>query len=245
MQRFRNFAFLLYPESMPDNSFDVIESWKVPVFVSPLHDKDKKDGLDELKKPHYHVLIMFDGVKSIDKVKELVEPLKVVHVEVVDSKKGYARYLCHLDSANKVWYNPNEVRCFSGADYSFYSGDINRQSKNEIIREILKYVNNEGIYSYSEIVDYAFSENVKSWIQILTGKSAVVIKDYLKSKYWADYNMSNWRELRKARKVNIVLDEWHTLSKEQGSFFNPEYDKFIESHNLSFPNSCKDPSEDK
>lgn len=232
--RYRNYAFILYPESMPKNWKDIIEEWKVPTFVSPLHDKDvKEDG--ELKKPHYHALLMFDGVKSKDQVLELVGPLGVKHLENVDSKKGYARYLCHLDSLDKKHYNTNDVICFSSADYSLYSGK--QVKKKDVISDILEWTKKEGVYSYSDVLDYALKSDNESWISLLTSKSAIVVKDYLKSKYWSDYNMKSWRDLRKARKTSKYLDEWHDISNELGVPFDSRYDNIIESHNLSFTNS--------
>ena len=52
-ERKRNYATLVYPDSAPENWQEILSELKVPVFISPLHDKDvNADG--KPKKPHYH-----------------------------------------------------------------------------------------------------------------------------------------------------------------------------------------------
>ena len=41
-----------------------------------------------------------------------------VGVEPVKSVRAYARYLCHLDSPDKVCYRTEDVLSLSGADYN-------------------------------------------------------------------------------------------------------------------------------
>ena len=42
--RFRNACFLVYPDSAPVDWIEILRAQKVPVIVSPLHDKDKDLG---------------------------------------------------------------------------------------------------------------------------------------------------------------------------------------------------------
>ena len=118
--RVRNFAFILYPESAPENWKTILEDLLVPSFISPLHDKDIIVETGELKKPHYHVFLMFSGKKSYKQVIELLSPLNIKHVDLVNDARAYARYLCHLDffdRADKRLYDPNNVIQLNGADY--------------------------------------------------------------------------------------------------------------------------------
>ena len=51
----------MYPESAPENWREILADLHIPVLISPLHDKDvTPDG--EIKKAHYHVIIMYGGV---------------------------------------------------------------------------------------------------------------------------------------------------------------------------------------
>ena len=114
--RYRNFATVVYPESAPENWKDIFSSFKIPSFISPLHDCDKNLN-DEPKKPHYHVMIMFEGKKSFEQVQEIFDQIGGVGCELVNSVRGYSRYLCHLDNPEKYQYNVEDVVSFGGADY--------------------------------------------------------------------------------------------------------------------------------
>ena len=76
--RKRNFVTIIYPESAPENFKEIIGDWHIPAFLSPLHDKDvNPDG--EKKKPHYHLMLMFRGKKSLDQVKEIIKEVNAAY----------------------------------------------------------------------------------------------------------------------------------------------------------------------
>ena len=92
--RTRNYATIVYPESAPPDWMEKLSDAHIPALVSPLHDKDTTaDG--ELKKPHYHVQLLFQSVKSHRQVEAIVAEFGGVGVEVVQDAKAYARYLIH------------------------------------------------------------------------------------------------------------------------------------------------------
>jgi hypothetical protein len=100
----RNWAFVVYPESAPDGWMELLADTHIPAFVSPLHDKDiDEDG--SLKKPHYHVVLMFDGPTTQKRANEIIEPFcGTKSAEYVKSLRGYVRYLIHLDNPEKAQY---------------------------------------------------------------------------------------------------------------------------------------------
>ena len=121
-QRNRNFTFIVYPESAPKNWKQILEDLAVPCFISPLHDKDIIPETGEPKKPHYHVLLMFGGKKSLDQVLEMLQPLNIHYVDIVNDLRGATRYLCHLDffdRLDKRLYSTADVVCLCGADFNF------------------------------------------------------------------------------------------------------------------------------
>jgi len=72
--RTRNWTIVVYPESAPENWIEILQSEQVPFAVSPLHDKDVNvDG--EIKKPHWHVMLMYSGKKSFTQIKEIADKL--------------------------------------------------------------------------------------------------------------------------------------------------------------------------
>lgn len=98
--RTRIYGTVVYPDSAPENWKDIISSEFVPTFISPFHDSDiNPDG--EIKKPHYHVMVMYDGVKTKEQFEEFRNRFGGVGTEIIASKRGYARYLCHLDNPEK------------------------------------------------------------------------------------------------------------------------------------------------
>lgn len=109
----RLWAWIAYPESMPEDWQNIVEGWHIPVIVSPLHDCDV-DSNGELKKPHYHMMCVLNGSCSIDKMLEITETICVRHVEKLLSRMSYERYLCHLDSPDKYQYDVAQVQCFGG-----------------------------------------------------------------------------------------------------------------------------------
>ena len=70
--RYRNYATVVYPDSAPENWQDIIAELKIPVFISPLHDKDKNANGED-KKPHYHVEILFDSQKTKAQAEEVIK----------------------------------------------------------------------------------------------------------------------------------------------------------------------------
>ncbi len=179
-RRTRNWGTLVYPESAPENWIDILEEMHVPALVSPLHNMDlTKDG--ELKKEHYHVMLMFEGVKTDEQVKELFSKIGGVGVEKINSAKAYARYLCHLDNPDKAQYNPDDVLYFSGADYD--SMMHLASDKYKAISEMIDFCIENGIDSFATLIVYA-KENRVDWFQILCDTGTLPIVQFLKSRYW-------------------------------------------------------------
>lgn len=180
--RFRNFATVVYPDSAPENWSEILSKQFIPAFISPLHDKDK-DPTGEDKKPHWHVVLMFDGKKSIEQVTEIFNLIGGVGCEKVNSIRGYARYLCHLDNPEKYQYNQSDVRCLSGADYPSTIGLA--IDKYKAIGEMIDFCEENDIVSYSELLKYCRLERF-DWFRILCDNGTVVMKEYLKSKSWTE-----------------------------------------------------------
>lgn len=182
----RNFCTLVYPESAPSDWFDILEMTHVATFVSPLHDKDiDSDG--NPKKPHYHVMLMFDNTKTSQRVRKITESFGGVGLEMVDSVSGMARYLCHIDNPDKVRYNEADVKELSGADYL----DVISLSddKYNTISDILEFCECNDVVSFWELVTYSRIHK-KRWFRLLMSTSGRSICDTLKSKEWTERTQS-------------------------------------------------------
>lgn len=184
-KRTRNFATVVYPESAPENWIDILREQCVSAFISPIHNLDI-NPTGEKKKEHYHILLMFDGVKTNEQAKEIFDLIGGVGLEVVKSTRGYARYLCHLDNPEKAQYSIENVISCAGADYHSI---INIASdKYSAIGEMIDYCESNNIVSYAQLILYA-KHNRTDWFKVLCDNGTLPIVQFLKSKYWEENNL--------------------------------------------------------
>lgn len=179
-KRTRNYATVVYSESAPINWKMILQEQCVPALVSPIHDRDvNADGT--IKKEHYHVMILFDGVKTQEQAKEIFAVIGGVGVEPVKSARAYARYLCHLDSPDKVRYRIEDVLSLSGADYNTM---IRLASdKYSAIGEMIEFCIENSVDSYARLLMYA-KNNRLDWFRVLCDSGTITIVQFLKSRYW-------------------------------------------------------------
>lgn len=179
--RTRNFATVVYPESAPDNWQDILTQQFVPAFISPLHDNDINPG-GEVKKAHYHVMLMFDGVKTFEQAQSIFSLIGGVGCEVVQSMRGYARYLCHLDNPEKAQYSQDDVRTMCGADYASAIGLAT--DKYKALGEMQDFCEKYNVVSFYLLSRYARTHRT-DWYRILCDCGSVYMREYLKSKQWS------------------------------------------------------------
>lgn len=88
----------------------------------------------DLKKPHRHVIIMLDYSAPLQTWLNNFAPLDIHYMEIVKSKRGYLRYLCHLDNPEKARYNVHDVIMLGGVDISCLYDKTQRDADNLEIR---------------------------------------------------------------------------------------------------------------
>lgn len=174
--RQRSIATIVYPESAPENWLSILADSHVPAFVSPLHDLDvSEDGLP--KKAHYHVMLMYEGMKSDNQLRDVVSSFGGVGLILVGTNRGYARYLCHLDDADKHQYSVEEVKCFGGADYLEMVSSTGDRYR--CIREMIQYCQEAKITRFSDLLIIA-ADNRSDWFSVLCDSGAFVMREYLR-----------------------------------------------------------------
>ena len=187
--KIRNFAFIVYKDS-------VSEEWETLLRDQCLngyyifHDRDvNSDGT--IKKSHFHVLIALDGPRSCNSIKRLVSYLGGANgvFQEVNSLRGYARYLCHLDNPDKHKYDVNDVVSMGDGDYALYIQTD--KDKKAIVKDIIKFCKENKIYSYANLLDYCIKQK-DDWFTILNGYNGQVVRDYIKSRYWTDFNYKHF-----------------------------------------------------
>ena len=185
--RTRNYATVVYPESARSNWFEILVDEKISAFVSPLHDKDV-NPTGEPKKAHFHVLLMFEGVKTSEQARQIFEKFDGVGCETVNSLRGYARYLCHLDNPEKYQYSPEDVKCLCGADYIATIGLA--IDKYKALAEMEDFCEQYNITSFYLLSRYA-TKFRSDWSRILKDSGSVYMREYLKSRKWSIENNMN------------------------------------------------------
>lgn len=180
----REYAFLLYPDSAIFDWLEVVKQLQQPFFTI-LHDKDiNPDGTP--KKPHYHVMIMFDNPRAESTIKRInLMCGGNGHFEQLLSRRGYARYLCHMDNPEKYQY-PRECVCaFYGADYSKETMSVAelKHLEDNTYCDIINFCKSNRIIAYYQLVDYCI-EHKREWLPYIRGKNGQSVVYYIKSYYW-------------------------------------------------------------
>ena len=112
----RSWAFVMYPESMPDNWVDIIRDTGLPMAISPLHDKDLNPTGEE-KKAHYHVICYYENPTTQNNVYQNVcKPLNATIPLKLESMRGMYRYHIHMDNPEKYQYDDRDRQFFNGFD---------------------------------------------------------------------------------------------------------------------------------
>lgn len=182
--RTRNFACVVYPESAPENWQEILAGECIPAFISPLHNQDINPG-GEPKKEHYHVVLMFDGKKSVEQAADVFTKIGGVGCEIVKSIRGYCRYLCHLDNPEKAQYNQCDVRALCGADYISTIGLA--IDKYNALTEMEEFCDKYDVVSFYALSRYA-SRKRPDWSRILKDCGTMYMREYLKSRQWSKDN---------------------------------------------------------
>lgn len=180
--RNRYFATILYPDSVVPQWLNILEEELVPMFISPLHDKDINADQEQEKKAHYHLLIMFDSLKTEKQAMVIIDKIGGVGCKSVNSIRGYARYLCHLDNPEKYQYNIDDVISLCGADYLNVISLVT--DKYQMLSEMQDFCEKYNVVSFYLLSKFARA-NRQDWYRILCDSGSVYMREYLKSKDWS------------------------------------------------------------
>lgn len=176
----RYWAFVMYPESMPSNWKERIIEIGIPIAISPLHDKDM-DPTGEVKKPHYHVIIYYEGPTTYNQVNENVcKKLNATIPIKLENLKGMYRYHIHLDNPEKYQYDDRERIFFNGFD----TNKINELTKTEILKikkELQNFIIDNNIIEYSVLLDLLLNNECNDMYDVASTHT-IFFNTYLTSK---------------------------------------------------------------
>lgn len=119
------------------------------------------------KKPHRHWYVEYDYSKPQKTVMEEFKVLDICYLERIQSKRGYLRYLCHLDNgrlgypyANKHRYKVEDVVSTGGVDISCLY-DMDDGQKFEQDGRIYEIIREQDIHGYTQLVHYLRVNNLR------------------------------------------------------------------------------------
>lgn len=172
-EKHRAFAFILYPDSLPEDWLVKLEGLDIPMAISPLHDRDKvaKSKLTDAekeraakgkaiyKKAHYHAMYMAKNPVTADavrrKIKRTLGNNTISHVEIVDSPRNMFLYLTHdsQDAINKgkTKYDSEDIIELNGFDIDRYIV-LDQADKDDIYVALADFIEDYKIENYAELV---------------------------------------------------------------------------------------------
>lgn len=163
----------------------------VETLISPLHDQDVLPN-GEVKKPHYHVLISFKNPTTRTNAADTMERWGVVvqrhppkpgepdSFRVKDFRQA-ARYLCHLDQADKHRYSVQDVESIGAIDYQTLV--MSSTDEDEMLDEIFEAMDSYYLDSYPKVVRYAKAKHPE-WRSIIYRKYSRAIAEYAKGLHY-------------------------------------------------------------
>lgn len=174
----RIWAFIVYPDSAPENWRELLINHHVPGVISPLHQFDvNPDGTK--KKDHWHVLLAFDGKKSYNQVKAYADELHAANPIKIDSIRGMVRYFVHVDNPEKYQYDKAGMVGFCGFNWEQYFEyeDIERR---KALKEMRATISKYNFTEFSDFCDYC-DQNKPEWSELLDKNCSYNISLYITS----------------------------------------------------------------
>lgn len=151
----RNWAFVIYPESLPEDWLDILRTSGLPIAISPLHDKDKNpDGTE--KKPHYHCIAVYGSPTTFNNVKTLTDKLNAPIPIPLDQVRGMYRYLTHKDNPEKFQYDEKDIQNLNGFSILDFC-ELTKNEVNKIKRALLAVIREHQFTEYRAFMDFVDS----------------------------------------------------------------------------------------
>lgn len=176
----RNWAFVAYPESLPENWLEILQGTGLPIAISPLHDKDLNADEEE-KKAHYHIIACFSrGTVRFTQAEKLAKSINGTMPIPLESIKGYYRYFTHKDNPEKYQYDEKDIICLNGFAITDYV-ELTRSEVSNIKKAIREIIRGNSFDEYSDLMDYLDILDNREYIEVAENNT-LHFNAYLKSK---------------------------------------------------------------
>lgn len=185
----RNWAFVIYPESMPSDWFDRLQMTGLPFAISPLHDRDL-DPTGEPKKPHYHVMCYYENSTTSKSVKKLVCDLVNGTIPIkLESLSGMYRYHIHQDNPEKYQYDDRDRIFINGFDRNKVDA-LTYVEIAKIMQDIQRFIITEHITEYSDLLDILLDNELFNMWDVAKNNT-IFFNTYITSRRYKTRNESS------------------------------------------------------
>lgn len=176
----RNWTFVLYDDSCAKDWEEYLISTGVP-FSYAYHDKDFTE-VGEIKKPHYHVLICFDGPTTYATMQDHAKRVGAANdvTQPVGSVRGIVRYFCHKDNPDKYQYEEDIIQCRNGFDPKDYFNLTVTQQK-ALKKQLIHYIIDNDINEYSVLIETLLYSDDGDLYDIAT-QNTFFVTQYMRSR---------------------------------------------------------------
>lgn len=194
---------IIYPNNFVTIEYlnSVIIRMHLPCVLSPLHNRDSKDGFpkysglkneiieDEWKKPHYHIMFMFPSAVSLVSYKYIIDKFQsyevtLVRHELIKSGSSMARYFCHIDNPEKHRYSQDDMLYYGGLDDSILDiPKYNKFQENALRNYVIKCIIKNKICDLVDLDLYFDSIGDESTLFYVQSHSSIFEK-YVRAMYW-------------------------------------------------------------
>lgn len=203
-------------------------------FLSPLHDRDffwEDDLLDDFwvaqynkvtdqiivngkirkpKKPHYHVLVEFEGGKSLEN--DILPIVKELHFangyfQEIKSRISLPRYFIHLDHKYKAQYNPFDCMSFNGySPDKAFKFDEDKNFRKEAFNYIISIIDNNNILYVPKLAKLLASSDDQRYFDLFIGCLHRQIVNYIYEKR-SENNDRRDAKIHNLEKINKELSD--------------------------------------
>ena len=109
-----------------------------------------------MKKPHFHLVFIFDSLKGSNQVKEITDKIKSVGQLKVLSISGTIRYLTHKECKDKAQYDEKDIVAIGGVDVNKYLKN-ETEKEEDTNKEFYSIVNlcvEFSLFEFADLVDF-------------------------------------------------------------------------------------------
>lgn len=194
----RYWASIIYEDSCPENYKDILSNLGLQCVISPWHDKDINEGTGELKKKHKHVLYIFDGPTTYNKVSKLVTVLNGTIPIIQASSKGAIAYWTHKNNPEKAQYDVKDMELVNIESLNDVI-DLTEEDIRKIWNHIYTLVNKNNVLEAADILDYYLLNG-------LIVEFKYVRSNFASIKAYCDCKRNKIKDRYKLEKMKLIIE---------------------------------------